>query len=175
MKNRFFLIVLLFISILLFSCSSDDDLNYQNDFDTSQKAWLNFKDTSNNSYKYVVHGGSLFTNYRWETTLTISGGKIIQRDFKYTGKTENIPADKLSWTENENEINSHEFSGAASPLTLDEIYDKAKTQWLIKRKNAKTYFESANNGLLSVCGYVENGCMDDCFTGITIKDIVVLE
>ncbi|MDA6069006.1 hypothetical protein NJT12_05165 [Flavobacterium sp. AC] len=175
MKNKIYFITLLFVGILLFSCSSDDNMDHQNDFEKSQKAWLDFKESSNNSYKYVVYGGSVFTAYGWETTLTISSGKIIQRDFKYTGKTENIPENKLSWTENEKEINSHELSAAASPLTLDEIYEKAKTQWLVKRKNANTYFESENNGLISKCGYVENGCMDDCFAGISIKNIVALK
>lgn len=175
MKNKIYFITLLFLSSLLISCSSDDNLNYQNDFESSQKAWLNFKATSNNSYKYVVYGGSVFTAYGWETTLTVSNGKVIRRDFKYTGKTENIPADKLEWTENESQINTHENSGAASPLTLDEVYDKAKTQWLIKRKNASSYFESENNGLISKCGYVEKGCMDDCFAGISIKNIETLK
>lgn len=175
MKNRIYFITLLLVSSLFFSCSSDDDLDHQNDFEKSQKEWLVFKESSDNSYKYVVYGGSVFTSYGWETTLTVSNGKIIQRDFKYTGKTENIPADKLEWTEKENEINTHEASGAASPLTLDEIYEKAKTQWLVKRKNASAYFESENNGMISKCGYVENGCMDDCFAGITIKSIVALK
>lgn len=175
MKNRIYFITLLLVSSLFFSCSSDDDLNHQNDFEKSQKAWLDFKESSNNSYKYVVYGGSVFTSYGWETTLTVSNGKIVQRDFKYTGKTENIPSDKLEWTEKENEINTHEGSGAASPLTLDEIYEKAKTQWLVKRKNANAYFESENNGMISKCGYVENGCMDDCFAGIAIKNIVALK
>jgi hypothetical protein len=121
-----------------------------------------------------VSGGSVFTTYGWETTITVSNGIIIQRDFTYTGNPENIPEDKLEWTENENEINSHEYSSAADALTLDEIYNKAEQEWLIKRKNATSYFESENNRLISTCGYVENGCMDDCFVGITIKSIEAL-
>lgn len=167
MKNQFYFIALLVINSLLFSCSSDEDLNYQNDFAKSEKAFLNFKVASNNSYKYIVTGRSVFISNDWETTITVSNGVIIQRDFKYTDDQQNV----LDWTENENEINSHENSFAASALTLDNIYDKAKKEWLIKRNNAKVYFESKNNGLLSKCGYVENGCMDDCFFGITIKKI----
>lgn len=174
MKNKIYFITLLLIGSLISSCSSDDELNYQNDFENSQNAWLNFKESSNNFYKYTVSGGSVFTTYGWETTITVSNGIIIQRDFTYTGNPENIPEDKLEWTENENEINSHEYSSAADALTLDEIYNKAEQEWLIKRDNAKTYFETKNNGLISLCGYVENGCMDDCFVGITIKSIEAL-
>ncbi|MCM4157931.1 hypothetical protein [Gramella sp. AN32] len=175
MKNKIYFITLLLITSLISSCSSDDDLNYQNDLENSQKAWSNFKETSNNSYKYVVSGGSVFATYGWETTVTVLNGIIIQRDFAYMGNPENIPEDQLEWTENENEINSHEYSGAADALTLDEIYIKAEQEWLIKRQDATTYFESENNGLISTCGYVEKGCMDDCFIGITIKSITALK
>lgn len=175
MKYPMRVIALLLICGLTMSCSSDD-LNYQNDFAKSQNAWLDFKALSNDSYQYVVADGSVFTEYGWETTITVSNGVIIERRFNYTGNPENIPDNQLEWTESETEINStaHENSYAAQALTLDEIYLKAEQYWLIKRKNATSYFEIENNGLISTCGYVEKGCMDDCFNGITIKSIVNL-
>lgn len=163
------------INISLFSCSSDDDLNYQSDFEKSKNTWTDFKASSNNSYQYVVTGSSFLIPNRWETTITISNGVVIQRDFEYLGAPEYFPKAELKWTENENEINSHQNSFAASPLTLDEIYAKAENDWLIKRKNTTTYFETKNNGLISTCGYDTKGCMDDCFTGITIKSITSLQ
>lgn len=169
MKKKIHIFTVLFITSFIFSCSSDNDLNYQSDFEASQNAWLNFKESSNNSYKYVVSGGSVFTTYGWETTITVSNGIIIQRYFTFTGNPEDISENQLEWTENENEINSHESSSAAEALTLDQIYSRAETDWLIKRKNATTYFEFKNNGLISNCGYAEKYCMDDCFVGITIK------
>lgn len=67
----------------------------------------------------------------------------IQRYFKYTGNTENIPDTiPLEWTEEENQINSHENSPAATALTLDQIYSKAEKDWLVKRKDVSVYFES---------------------------------
>lgn len=169
MKNKIYCMALLFISSLIISCSSDDNLSYKDDFENSQTAWLNFKESSNNSYQYVVVGGSVFTTYVWQTTIRVSNGKIVSRNFKYLGSPTNIPAEQLEWTENESEINSHQNGAAA--LTLDEIYAKAKEEWLIKRKNATNYFEAKNNGLISHCGYVEKGCMDDCFVGININSI----
>lgn len=175
MKKSIYIITLLLINICLFSCSNDDDtLNYQNDFEKSKSVWLDFKATSNNSYQYVVTGGSVFSTSGWKTTITVSNGVVIQRDFEYLGTPENVPQEDLAWTENENEINSHPNSNAASPLTLDEIYAKAENEWLIKRKNTDTYFETKNNGLISTCGYNEKGCLDDCFTGINIKSISTL-
>ncbi|MFA9189727.1 hypothetical protein AAGV33_16325, partial [Flavobacterium sp. FBOR7N2.3] len=174
MKKTFYFITLLLISISFFSCSSDDDLNYQNDFEKSKNAWLDFKVSSNNSYQYVATGSSFFIHHRWETTITVSNGIVIQRDFEYIDKPEYMPEEDWQWTENANEINTHGSFIAAAPLTLDEIYTKAENEWLIKIKNTNTYFETENNGLISTCGYSEKGCMDDCFTGIRIKSITIL-
>lgn len=54
--------------------------------------------------------------------------------------------------------------------------------WLAFKKSAKEwlradpeqnmiYFEVKNRGMISTCGYVKKGCMDDCFTGIKISNI----
>ncbi|QCX02259.1 hypothetical protein FGM00_02790 [Aggregatimonas sangjinii] len=171
MKGKFYFIALLLIAGLSSSCEKDDS-EYQNDFEDSRKAWLDFKESTNNSYKYIVVGGS-WVGFSWETTLTVSNGKLIGRHFKYTvteGLAENVTEEELEWTENEAEIGTHEFVGADA-LTLDEIYDKAQREWLKKRENAKIYFETKNNGMISTCGYVENGCADDCFIGVTINSI----
>lgn len=170
MKSRIYLIALLLIGGLISSCESDDV--DQNEFQNSIKVLSDFKKSTDNSYKYIVSGVS-WVGTAWETTITISDGKAIQRHFKYTntqGLRNDIPKEELEWTENGNEIGSHK-NIAATALTLDEIYNKAEQEWLIKRDNAKIYFETKNNGLISTCGYVENGCQDDCFIGIHIKSI----
>ncbi len=175
MKIRTYSILFLAIATLLPSCERDDP-SPQNDLENSHRILLNFKETTRNSYTYTVVN-STWTGSSWETTLTVSNGTLVQRHFKYTatrGLADIIPEEELEWTENENEIGNHEHTGAAAPLTLDEIYARAGQEWLLKRENAKTYFETKNNGLISTCGYVENGCMDDCFVGITIKSIEAL-
>ncbi len=171
MKTQKTIFTLFIFSILLLtSCSSDEDINYSKDFEKSKKTWLKFKEDFGNSYEYVVQGGSGLTSYGWKTTIKVVEGKIIQRHFKYIGNTDGIPKEELlEWTENETEINSHKQGAGA--LTLDEIYEKAEKEWLVKRKNTTTYFEAKNDGLISSCGYVEEGCMDDCFIGIRIASI----
>ena len=83
--------------------------------------------------------------------------------------------DVLEWEEGKEGLNSHRNSSpATSPVTLDQIYAKAQSDWLLTRNDATTYLETANDGLISLCGYVENGCMDDCFIGIHIDSIVGL-
>ncbi|MFO7824307.1 MAG: hypothetical protein R6V72_10240 [Cyclobacterium sp.] len=174
MKNTFYFIALLLIGNLLSSCISDD-LEHQNEFEASQTAWLDFKESSGNSYTYTVVFGS-WVGFSWETTLTVIDGSITKRHFKYTtlpeDLSEEIPAEELEWTENESELGSHQKG--AEPMTLDEVYTKAQQEWVVARENAETYFERENNGMISTCGYVENNCVDDCFRGIKIDRIEAL-
>ena len=169
MKNNFCLSLLgLLLVSLMFSCDKTD-IDFENDFEKSQKAWKAFKKSSGNSYKYTVVFSS-WAGMRSETTITVSNGKIVQREYKYS-KRENLTViDEFQWIENENEINTHKDAGA-EPLTLDEIYAKAESDWLVKRDKATTYFEAKNDGMISSCGYVNDGCQDDCFNGIKISYI----
>ena len=173
MKNKIYLFALILIGSLFNACGSDD-LQYQDKFETSQKTWLKFKESSNNSYKYTVMVSS-WSGFSWETTLTIENGIIVQRDFEYTSteaQSTDMQKDEHQWTETGSEIGAHE--NGAEPITLQEIYNKAKKDWLIARNNTTTYFETKNNGMISTCGYVDNQCADDCFVGVIIKNIEAL-
>ena len=173
MKNKVYLITLLLIGILFNSCESND-IEYQDKFETSRKAWLSFKESSNNSYKYTVTN-STWIGYSWETTITVENGNVIQRDFEYTfieNPLTNISENELQWTETGSELGTHEIG--ADLITLDDIYKKAKNNWLIERNDVTTYLETENNGMISRCGYIDNQCADDCFLGVRIKSIDTL-
>lgn len=175
MKKTVWIFTLFLIGTLIASCNKSN-IEYDNAFDKSFKTWKNFKESSNNSYRYKVVSGS-WIGTAWETVITVTNGKVTQRHFKYIGSEEwlaQLPQDEKEWIENENEINSHEQITAAEGIALDKVYEKAKNDWLLKRENAKVYFESKNNGMLSTAGYVDNKCADDCFTGITIESIEAL-
>ncbi len=77
----------------------------------------------------------------------------------------------LEWQEEGGALGTHQYTGAAEVLTLDEVFDKAANDWLVKNEDRQTYFEAKNNGMISLCGYVPEGCQDDCFTGIRIASI----
>ena len=64
MKCRIYFITFLLIGNLISSCEKND-LEYENEFENSRNAWLDFKESSNNSYKYVVPGGSVLISYGW--------------------------------------------------------------------------------------------------------------
>ncbi|REG99020.1 hypothetical protein [Flavobacterium aquicola] len=173
MKNKIYIIALLLISCLISSCESDDE--DKSDFQNSVLALSDFKQSTNNSYKYIVTGAS-WIGIAWETTIIIVDGKATERHFKYTitqGFGNNIPQGELEWIEKGSEIGSH--TNGEPALTLDEIYKKAEQEWLIKRDNVKIHFETKNNGLISICGYEADDCQDDCFVGVNIKSIESLQ
>lgn len=155
---------------MLTSCKKSD-IAYENNFDKSYKTWLNFKASSNDSYRYKVSFTS-WVGYSTETVITVKDGKVISRAF--IAKSIERPSNEIivheEWIEDANSLNTH--PSGDSTLTLDEIYHRAKTIWLLKRKDAKVSLETKNNGMISSCGFVPDNCADDCFTGISITSIV---
>lgn len=171
MKIQFYVFSLL-LSIMLISCNKDD-LFYENSFDKSYEEWLIFKEASGNSYRYTVIG-STWVGASWETTVTVTEGEVTARSFKMTVSDElqaGTSEEDLEWTESGDEIDSHTDTPAAKIITLDEVYEKARTEWLTKKDDVKAFFETDNDGMISTCGYIENNCADDCFIGINISSI----
>ena len=173
MKQTPLLLFLLFFGLIFFSCKK---MEYANSFEKSYQEWLSFKNGSGNSYRYKVLRSS-WIGLSWQTDITVSGGKVIQRSYKViptNGAVVDIPVGEREWIENGDEVNAHENTPAANAVTLDQIYEEARNNWLKKRSNSTTYFEAKNNGLISSCGYSDNDCTDDCFNGINIISIETL-
>jgi len=201
--------ILLFLALIItFSACNKSDFPHEADFDRSYKAWLDFKASNGDNYRYEVSGGT-WAGSSWLTTITVREGKVIQRDFTYTvfndvwmpenGWTsteveailESLHTtanefveregfsllDVLHWSETEDELGTKAniYSPASALHTLDDIYDKARNEWLQKRTDAHVTFEANNNGMISAVGFVPDGCMDDCFSGIHIRSIEALE
>ena len=168
MKNLYAIIILT-ITVFLSACKKDV---VTSDYDKSYVAWSNFKNSSNNSYAYTEHSGSVFGSYT-ETKITVKSGIITTREFvsgNYKPNT-NVLIITKTWTENVGSLNTHGNEGFEL-LTLDQVYNKAKTVWLkADPKQNNIYFEYKNNGLISSAGFVPKGCQDDCFNGVSIKDI----
>ena len=161
MKPARHLLMLLAVAAVLGSCKKSE-FSHENQFDRSYHAWLDFKKNSGDSYSYKVSSGS-WTGISAETVITVKAGTVAGRDYelKNINRTTNQPYTMTSWKESSDSLNTH--TERAPTLTLDDIYEKAKTDWLRKRKNVKIYFEADNAGMISSCGYTENGCVDDCF------------
>lgn len=170
MKRNPYFFILLLIAGLFASCKKSD-VAFESDLARSYKIYTNFKTSTNNSYRYQVNTVS-WTGYSTETIITVKNGKVIKRAYVAKnvigGATPQITILE-QWIEEESSLNTH--TNGAATLTLDQIYEKARTVWLLKRKDAKTSLETKNSGMISSCGYVENNCADDCFNGISIAFI----
>lgn len=173
MKRNNVFILLLIVTAITFFTSCKKSIDYKNDYDRSHDSWMSFRKSSNNSYSYKVSSGS-WTGTSNETVITVKDGKVTNRTYVYKipTKTPGEGIIKEEWQEDQATLNTH--SAGAPTLTLDDVYQKAKTEWLLKRKDAETYFEANNNGMISTCGYAMNDCQDDCFNGIKIASIIKL-
>jgi len=171
MKKYAYLLILSIATI--FTACKKEKIEYAGEFEKSFKTWNTFKSTSGNSYSYTVATSS-WTGYSTETTLSVINGQITGRSYIAKGIKGNPSTVYVieEWNEDVNTLNTHEHGAAL--LTLDQVYDLAKNDLLLKRANAETSFEAKNDGLISSAGYVENGCQDDCFRGISIRSIIKL-
>lgn len=166
MKFRIYALLWVALVGLLAGCRKDKNEN-GNEYESSRQAWSNFRNTSGNSYRYMATTAS-WTGFGTETTITVTAGKVTERKyvlFEINGGT-GQRTDRETWTETGAAIGSHEAGEPA--ITLDEVYSKAKNEWLKKRDNTEIYFEAKNNGMISMAGYREKECVDDCFIGIKI-------
>lgn len=159
--------------VLFFACKKEST-PYSNEFTKSQQAWEAYKATVNNSYSYIAYSASVFGAYS-ETTITVRNGKVTGRSFIQGMYRQGSTTLQIvnSWTEDSVTLNTH--TNGATALTLDEIYAKAPKEWLsVDTKQNEVIFTTDPNGFIASCGYIPNGCMDDCFRGIYIKSITHL-
>ncbi|WP_353125320.1 hypothetical protein [Parapedobacter pyrenivorans] len=198
--------LLALLAITVFNACEKGDIEHESRFEQSYKAWLNFKASTGNNYRYKVSGAT-WTGSSWLTTITVREGRVVQRDFQYEVFNDIRRPDEgwvsaslddllnglgftaeeflehegssfhegLQWTETASELGIHEASPASPIQTLDEIYETARTVWLKKRDDAQISFDAKNDGLISSAGFVPNGCMDDCFSGIAIRSIEAID
>lgn len=166
MKKTNYLLAALIVMLTIFAaCKKDEGVNA--DYAASYKAWKAFKLAVNDSYEYAVVTGS-WTGYTTETIITVKNGKVVQRAHSSATTDRQTGAKTIveQWVEHITTLNVHKNAAA---LTLDEVYLKAKHDWLVKSNTRDTYFENTNQGMISTAGYTTKDCMDDCFNGIKIN------
>lgn len=163
-------LLLLLTAITLLSACKKDGIAKKDEFQDSYEKLQDFKKSSANSYTYIATTGSVF-GYSSTTIITVTNGVVVGRDYKaYRLNDDHQSVLYLSFTEDQKSIGTHTQGQEA--LTLDQVYAKAKNEWLkVDTKANDIYFETDGNGLISSCGYVPKGCQDDCFNGIHISSI----
>ncbi|MFT6802759.1 MAG: hypothetical protein ACJA2N_001950 [Salibacteraceae bacterium] len=151
-------------SSILTSLKGENRLSYNE----SLHKWTELKIANGNSYRYQIRFLS-WAGFGSTTKLKVIDGKVkarVYEEFRADEQTgQRVITD--SYHENEDVLGSHEKG--ASPLTIDKLYSSCARDYLVVDKEKNTlYFETEINGLMRLCGFVENGCVDDCYQGISI-------
>ncbi len=170
------------LTLIFTSCEKNDDsdkneatipssLKGENrlSYNESLNKWNELKKVNGNSYVYQTTFLS-WTGFGSTTELKVVEGKVTTRNYREFN-TDEQTGERVttgSYTENENELGSHE-KGAA-PFTIDELYNScARDYFVVDEENNTLHFETDVNGLMTLCGFVPNGCLDDCYQGISIE------
>lgn len=169
--------LLLAITIItIISCDKDDNKSSLiTDFNISKVNWEELKSINGNSYTYQTTFSS-WTGFGAMTELKIRDGIVISRLYEeFQINSANGQKEILnSYLEGESNLGSNEKG--AEILTIDQLYDSCIGEYLTAgMKNNTLYFEAEWDGIMSLCGYVPNGCADDCFSGVRINSLIWIE
>lgn len=178
MKTFYSFLFIFSATIFAFSsCSADSPLpnmlvSGENGYNYSQskRAWVKLKKEHGNSYTYTVLELS-WTGAGSTTTLEVIKGKIASRSYESYLVSDNDGTKEIIFTYSETgeEIGVHPEGAPAS--TIDELYKTCISRYLVVHPGANyVYFDTNEEGVMTLCGYVPKGCADDCFKGIHIVD-----
>jgi hypothetical protein len=179
MKTNGLMLVPILMGMILMSCekNSDDKLSALTtlkgesglSYNESLTQWKELKNENGNSYMYQTTITS-WTGFGSITELKVEEGIVTSRVYQAfeTNETNGEREVFDSYTETKTDLGSHDEG--AKPLTIDELYHSCASEFLsIDKENNTLYFETEVNGLMTLCGFVPDGCMDDCFRGVSIN------
>ncbi|WP_150936197.1 hypothetical protein [Pseudotamlana haliotis] len=158
------------------SCDTGDNTSELiTDFNESEANWEELKSINGNSYSYQTTFSS-WAGFGNMTELKIVDGVVNSRFYEeYEINETNGEKEVINtYLEEGTDLGSHE--AGAEILTIDELYNTCLSDYLIvDSKNNVLYFETKLEGIMSLCGYVPEGCGDDCFSGIQINSFNWIE
>ncbi len=176
------------LTLIFTSCEKDDNVNKSElsvltslqgengfSYNESLNKWTELKNNNGNSYIYQTTFVS-WTGFGSTTELKVIDDKVAARIYQEFSTNEQTGEREItdSYTENWDDVGDHEKG--ASPLTIDELYNSCAGEYLVIDEEKNTlYFETTVNGLMTLCGFVPNGCVDDCYRGISIDSFDWIE
>lgn len=177
MEKLYSIFVIPITCMLFFSCSVEamqDKLSIEGehgyDFRESRTAWKNLKKENGNSYEYMILEQS-WTGHGSETTIEVQEGKVRGRYYVAFIISNEDGSKTITDTYEERskkEIGSHSLG--APPYTIDDLYRTCLSKYLtVDHEANNVFFETNEEGVMMLCGFVPIGCQDDCFKGIRIS------
>lgn len=139
-------------------------------FSESSDKWTALKNLNGNSYVYQT----TFDSWIGESSITevkVIDGIVTSRVYEHFRTSETTGQHELieSYSETIADLGTHE--NGALPITIDELYTTCSSDYLTVDVNNNTiHFETELNGLMTLCGFVPNDCLDDCYSGVSISN-----
>jgi hypothetical protein len=181
--NKIKNLILISIIGLFFSCEHTEDIFKSElseltelvnqsgvSYSESLEKWNKLKIINGNSYVYQT------SFYSWIgeasiTEITVIKGTVTSRVYEHFKTNESNGRGALIDTYSESIDNLGVHESGALPKTIDELYNTCSSDYLTVDPNTNTiYFETALNGVMTLCGFVPDRCQDDCFVGTNIKN-----
>ncbi|MCP4443141.1 MAG: hypothetical protein GY810_29895 [Aureispira sp.] len=140
------------------------DRKYQESLEFFMSEKLNYR-----GYKFTLDFESAEGRNGHSTSFTVKNGRVVSRaykGFRYDWNIEEQVEDE-SWTETGANIGLK--NQGFPPISIEQIYKVIPT--LIQRDSLENYIylETKHNGVLSMGGFVDKNCADDCFEGYNIS------
>jgi len=141
-------------------------------YDDSEEIWKKLKSENEDSYSYTVNSIS-WSGFGSRTTITVKDGLVSKREYIYFEQVLNEESE-LEEVEIESYIETGEEIGSNpegfQPFLIDELYETCISEYLrVNKGENDIYFNTNEAGIISNCGFVEKGCIDDCFKGFRIS------
>lgn len=168
---RRFACLSIFLLLCLISCVSVN-ADKQASLATSLLSWQNLKAQNDNHYAYKTTFTSVF-GFGSETSFEVKDDIVIKRSYSETVRDDATgqTTTKLVWTEEGANVGQNKTNGSPA-RTIEQAYAYCKDEILTKDPFANMFFlEIMDDGILSSCSFVPNGCQDDCSTGINIREL----
>lgn len=177
MEKTYFIFTLPLFLILFTSCSMESvrenvDKEGENGFNfrESKLQWEKLKKLNGNSYSYGILEQS-FAGNGSETTIVVKKGKVTSRFYEAFEIDQNDGTKTILYSyveESKKELGSH--PEGALPVTMDELYRSCISQYLIADPDSnEVHFETNEDGVMMLCGFVPYGCQDDCYRGFSLS------
>jgi len=175
-KKRLFPIAIL-MALVVGSCGLEDafapHLSVRGDsgvsYIESKTSWQKQKQENGDSYEYALEVTS-FTGHGNRTIMSIENGKVMKRTYLtvYMDPDNGEVEEQEVYSESGLEVGTN--SEGAKPLTIDALYEICASEYLVvDEENNRIYFDTNDEEIMDLCGYVPIGCADDCFTGLTFS------
>lgn len=177
MEKKYTIALLPFTFLLIFSCSVDalqENLTLEGEygfnFRESKAEWDKLKKKNGNSYVYTILEQS-WTGHGSETTIEVVKGKVTGRYYIAFEISDEDGSKNITDSYEETlrkDIGKHD--AGAPPYTMDDLYRTCISEYLVADPDTnEVYFETNEEGVMMLCGFVPLGCHDDCYRGIRIS------